>query len=161
MSKKLHDAFNALAKRKVYTFPATVVSVNKDKGTCVVSDGELEYEDVQLSATVEEGGKRFFLFPRVGSFVFVSPVQEDIHRLYVEFWSEIEDFDLNVEGARMQIDKNGFLLKKNEETLAKIMADFLKAIKAMKFQTNTGVTIKLLNEADFIAIEKRFKDLLK
>ena len=161
MSDELQKAILRLKKRGVSTFPATVVSVDKSKGTCVVSDGELEYTGVSLSAKIEENGKRFYLFPKVNSWVLVSPVEEDLHRLYVEFFSDIEDFDLQIEGTRMQIDTDGFLLKKQNETLKKLMVDLLQEIQKMKFTTNTGSTIKLVNQPEFLSIENRFKDFLK
>jgi hypothetical protein len=161
MDKKLQDAFAMLKKRGTETFPAQVVGVNKNSGTCTVKAGELEFTDVALSATVEDSGKRFFLFPKVGSFVLVSPVQEDIHRLYVEFFSEIESFDLQIENTRIQIDSSGFLLKKENETLRKLMLDLITAIRNMIFQTNSGITIKLLTDAEFLQIETRFKNFLK
>jgi len=161
MSKALQDAFRQLSKRGVDTFPAKVILVNKEKGTCVVNDGDLEYTDVQLSATIEDNGKRFFLFPKVGSFVLVSPINEDIHRLYVEFFSEIEELDFQTEKSQIKINDEGFLLKKEDETLAKLMSDLLKEIQRMKFTTNTGSTIQLVNAAQFMAIENRFKTFLK
>lgn len=161
MKAELQRALAELKKRGVETFPAQVVSVSKDAGTCTVSDGNLEYEDVQLSATVEDDAKRFFLFPKVGSFVLVSPVNEDLHRLYVEFFSEIESIDLNIETVQLQIDENGFLLKKENETLKKLMVDLLQEIQKMRFTTNAGPTIKLINELQFKVIENRFKDFLK
>ncbi|MDO4225129.1 MAG: hypothetical protein Q4C75_04475 [Bergeyella zoohelcum] len=161
MSKELEDAFKKLKSREVDTFPVKVISVDKEKGTCVVNDGELEYTDVQLSATVEDNGKRFFLFPKVGSFVLVSPINEDIHRLYVEFFSEIEELDFETEKSKIKINDEGFLLKKDNETLAKLMSDLLQEIQKMKFQTNTGSTIRLVNAPQFKEIENRFKTLLK
>lgn len=161
MSEALQKAFAGLVKRKVDTFAATVVSVDRNGGTCTVSDEGLEYTDVQLSASVEDGSKRFHLFPKVGSSVLVSPINEDLHRLYVEYFSEVESIDLNIEAVQLQIDKNGFLLKKQNETLAKLMSDLLKEIQKMKFTTNTGSTIKLVNQPQFLDIENRFKDFLK
>lgn len=161
MSKALQDAFRQLGKRGVDTFPAKVVSVDKVKGTCVVNDGDIDYTDVQLSATIEDNGKRFFLFPKVGSFVLVSPIQEDIHRLYVEFFSEVEELNFETEKSQIKINDEGFLLKKENETLAKLMSDLLKEIQKMKFTTNTGSTIKLVNQPKFKAIENRFKTFLK
>lgn len=159
--KDLQDAFRKLGKRSVDTFPAEVISVDKENGVCVVNDGYIDYHDVQLSASVEEKGKRLYLFPKVGSHVLISPINEDLHRLYVEFFSEIEDFDLNIENVQLQINNDGFLLRKENETLKKLMVDFIKACRNLKFQTNTGVTIKLLNEPDFIDVETRFKKFLK
>ena len=161
MSKALQDALKKLVKRDVDTFPAQIISVDKTAGTCKVSDGGLEYEDVQLSATIEDNGKRFFLFPKVGSYVLVSPINEDLHRLYVEFFSEIEDFDLKIENTELQIDKDGFLLKKENETLKKLMGDFIKACRNMVFQTNVGITIELLTDPEFEALETRFNEFLK
>ena len=161
MSKELQKAIGELKKRGVSTFPATVVSVDKANGTCTVNDGELEYTDVLLSAQMAENGKRFYLFPKVNSWVMISPIQEDLNRLYVEFYSEIESFDLQISMTRMQIDEDGFLLKKENETLAKLMSDLLKEIQKMKFTTNTGSTIKLVNQPEFLSIENRFKDFLK
>lgn len=161
MSKTLQDAFRQLGKRGVDTFPAQVVSMDKDKGTCVVNDGDIDYTDVQLSATIEDNGKRFFLFPKVGSFVLVSPINEDIHRLYVEFFSEVEELNFETEKSQIKINDEGFLLKKENETLAKLMSDLLQEIQKMKFTTNTGSTIKLVNQSQFKEIEKRFNNLLK
>lgn len=160
--KALQDAFRQLTKREVDTFPARVVSVDKANGTCVVNDGEIDYTDVQLSATVENNGKRFYLFPKVGSFVLVSPINEDIHRLYVEFFSEIESLDLTIETTQLQIDQDGFLFKKQSETLYKLMEDLLREIQRMKFLTTSGgPTTRLINKEKFKLIENRFKGFLK
>ncbi len=161
MSKALQDAFRRLAKRDVDTFPAKVISVNKEKGTCVVNDGDIDYTDVQLSATIESNSKRFYLIPKVGSFVLVSPINEDIHRLYVAFFSEIEELDFQTEKSQIKINDEGFLLKKENETLAKLMSDLLKEIQRMKFTTNAGPTVNLINRIKFKEIENRFKDFLK
>lgn len=158
---KIQDALSKLRKKSAYTFITKVISVDKANGTCVVSDGDLEYTGVALSAQIVENSKKFHLFPKVGSVVFVSPVEEDLHRLYVEFFSEIEDFDLQIEGTRMQIDTDGFLLKKENETLKALMVDLLTAIEAMRFTTRSGPTIKLLNKQQFTDIKNRFKEFLK
>ena len=160
-NRKLQEAIKMIGKRGVSTFPAEIVSVDKNNGTCVINDGSLEFTDVALSATVEENKQRFFLFPKVGSYVLVSPINEDLHRLYVEFFSEIEDFDLRIENTQLEIDKDGFLLKKENETLKKLMVDLLQEIQKMKFTTNTGSTILLVNKPQFLDIENRFKTFLK
>lgn len=161
ISNDLQKAFRQLGKRDVDTFPAKVVSVDKENGTCKVNDEQIDYTDVQLSATVEKNGKRFYLFPKVGSYVLVSPINEDIHRLYVEFFSEIEDFDLKIGDTQLQIDDEGFLLKKENETLKKLMGDFIQACRNMVFQTNSGITIKLLTDIEFEQLATRFNQFLK
>lgn len=161
MEKELHDAFRKLKQRDVDTFPVKVLSVDKSAGTCKVTDDELEYTDVRLSAVIDGNNKKFYLFPKVGSSVLVSPINEDLKNLYVEAYSEIDGLDLKIEGVHFNIDKDGFLLKKENETLKKLMADLITAIKAMKFTTNNGPTINLVNIADFIALENRFNQFLK
>ena len=84
MENELTEAFRRLKKRDVDTFPAVVVSVDKEQGTCVISADGLELPDVQLSAIIDGSDKKLYLFPKVGSSVLVSPINEDLHRLYVE-----------------------------------------------------------------------------
>jgi len=158
---ELTEAFRRLKKRDVDTFPAVVVSVDKEKGTCVIASDGLELPDVQLSAIIDGNDKKFYLFPKVGSSVLVSPINEDLHRLYVEEYSEIESLDLKIELVRFQVDKDGFLLKKENETLRALMIDLIMEIKKMKFTTNYGPTIQLINTPQFTAIEERFKNFLK
>ncbi len=154
-------ALKQLKTRSVDTFPASVVSVDKTEGTCTVDDGTIEYTDVRLSASIEENGKRFYLFPKVGSSVLVSPILENLETLYIEYFSEIDELSLKTENIELKINNDGFLLKKENETLKKLMADFIKACRNMKFQTNTGVTIQLLTDPEFEALETRFNNFLK
>lgn len=161
MSKKLEDAFNALGNTTTHTFVATIVSVNKEKSTCVINDDDLQYENVKLTAKTDESNSKWVLFPKVGSTVLVSAIENDLHHLYVHFFSEIESIELTIDETKLQIDNNGFLLKKENETLKKLMVDLLKEIQKMKFTTNTGSTILLVNKPQFIQIENRFKQFLK
>ena len=73
---------------------------------------------------------------------------------------EVEEIDVKSEHCQLKVN-DGFLLKKQNETLAKLMSDLLKEIQKMKFTTNTGSTIKLVNQPEFLSIENRFKDFLK
>jgi len=169
LDEALAIAFRKLKQRDVDTFPGTVVSVNKEQGTCTVSDGDIEYTNVQLSAIIDGSDQKFYLFPAVESSVLVSPINEDLHRLYVEAYSKIESFDLNIEQVQFQVDKDGFLLKKENETLKALMVDLIGAIKNMSFLVNTtgtaaaqtGSTNTLNNLAEFTAVENRFKQFLK
>ena len=165
MGKEIQDAFREMKKRDVDTFIAKVVSVNKAEGTCKVNDGELDYFGVQLSAVVDDNQNNFYLFPKVGSWVLVSPINEDIHRLYVEAYSEIESLALVIDTVTFRVDKTGFLLKKQNETLKALMSDLIGAIKAMSFVVTTpsgpGATATLNNTPQFASIETRFNQFLK
>jgi phage baseplate assembly protein gpV len=166
---ELTEAFRKLKKRDVDTFPAVVVSVDKEQGTCTVKVDDLELTNVQLSAIIDGSNKKCYLFPKVESSVLISPINEDLHRLYVEAYSEIESFDLNIEQVRFQVDQDGFLMKKENETLKALMVDLIGAVKNMSFTVNTtgtaaaqtGATTSLVNVAEFVVVENRFKQFLK
>lgn len=161
MSKELQDALRKLRERDVDTFPATVKAVDKAKGTCTVNDGDLDFTGVRLSAVIDGSNKRFYVFPKVGSSVLVSPIKEDIRQLYIESYSEVESTDIIIDSVRMRIDKDGFLLKKENETLKKLIDDLLQAILNMRFTTNYGPTINLINAQEFTLIKNRFNQFLK
>ncbi len=166
MNNELQEALRNLKKRDVDTFPVKVVSVDKTNATCKVSDGSLEYTDVQLSSVIDEEKSKFILFPAVHSWVLVSPINEDLKRLYVECCSTIESVALDIESVTFQVDKDGFLLKKQNETLKGLMSDLIAAIKAMSFALTTpdtinGTTTTLINAAEFSSIETRFNQFLK
>lgn len=169
MDQELIEAFRKLKQRGVDTFPAVVVSVDKVKGTCVIAVDGLELPDVQLSAILDGNNQKFYLFPKVDSSVLVSPINEDLHRLYIEEYSEIESLDLNIMQVQFQVDKDGFLLRKQNETLKKLMSDLIIAIKQMSFTVSTtgtaaaqtGSTTLLNNTAQFEGVENRFNQFLK
>ncbi|MGV0830332.1 hypothetical protein ACTS9C_16015 [Empedobacter brevis] len=161
VDKDLQDAFRNLTNRSDDTFSAKVESVDKAKGVCVINDGSLEYTDVRLSSIIDENQNKIYLFPKEGSSVLVSKINNDIHALYIEAYSEIEEYYLKIDDSEFNVDQSGILIKKGEENLQLLMLDLIKAIKQMKFTTNTGSTIKLVNILDFENLEPRFKQLLK
>jgi hypothetical protein len=164
MDKKIQDAFRKLQKRDVDTFPATIISVDKNKGTCVVSDDQIEFTDVRLSSVIDGDKKKFFLFPVVGSSVLVSPINEDLKKLYVEAYSEIESLDLQIKTVQFRVSESGFLLKKENETLKGLISELLTAVEQMSFLVTTtggaGNTTTLVNAAEFASIKNRFNQFL-
>jgi len=165
MEKDLQDAFRKLKQRDVDTFPVEVVSVNKTQGTCIVTDDNLTYTNVRLSSVIDGNNKKFFLFPKVGSSVLVSPINEDLKNLYVEEYSEIESLELVINTVEFKVDQDGFLLKKENETLKKLVEDLITAVQNMSFTVSTpsgpGTTTTLINLAEFTAVKTRFNKFLK
>lgn len=160
---------------EVYAKVCEVLEIDQDEKTVNVKpvDDTAEIYNVRLQAESETGG--LVLFPKVGSMVLVVFINKN--NAAVVNTSEIEKLELVIEKSELQIDKDkflfkreqvqlevdqeGFLLKKENETLKKLMADLITAIKALKFTTNNGPTINLINIADFIALENRFNQFLK
>lgn len=161
MTEEIGRKLKQIGKQDTDTSVMTVISVDKKNGTCVCDDGEIEHTDVRLSAIIDEEKQKHYLFPEVGSTVLVTPIDNDYNYQFVSAISEPEEMYLQIGDVTLSVNKDGFCLKKENETLKKLMVDLIVAIKAMKFTTNAGPTIKLINAPTFEAIENRFKDFLK
>ncbi len=137
MSKDLKDALINLSKRSVDTFVANVVFIDKVKGVCTVEDGKLNYSGVKLSAVVNGEGNKFYLFPKVGSVILVSPIHEDIKNLYVEAFSEIEEVNISVGDQNFKMTGAGFVINNGlNGGLVKVDA-LLSKINALETSFNT------------------------
>lgn len=156
----IQRAFQGLAKRKAMTIPVKVVSVDQANGLCIVNDGEINFK-ARLASVINDNEERFYLLPRVGSQILIAPIEEDVHRYHVVAFSKIDKMYYKTADVVLDIDNGGFLLKKADENLKKLMADLLTAIKNLKFTTNTGSTIQLINIQEFIDLETRFNQFLK
>ena len=143
---------------------AKVKSVNETKATCVlVDEDDQEIFDVRLRPVLT-GHKSFILVPKVGSFVLAVRVEDDEDWMVIAA-DEIEKIGYYIGTSIFEIDATGFLLKKQNETLKKIMVDLVGAVKAMSFVVTTpsgpGATATLNNLAQFTAIESRINEFLK
>lgn len=161
MSGIIAQALRVAGKQDTDTTVMEVRSINRQNGTCVCYDGELEHYDVRLSAIIDEKKQKFYVFPKRGSTVLVTPIDADYNMQFVSAVAEAEELFFCAGNTEFRINQEGFLLKKEQETLKQLMLDLISAIKAMKFTTNMGPTIKLINEAQFTAVENRFKQFLK
>lgn len=173
----MKDIIQSLAKTddEVYAKVGTVEKVDTDEKTCDVIplDGSAKLFDVYLQADSDNGG--ILQIPKVGSLVCVIFINKEtaviantgeIEVLTVKIQNSIFEMDenkltLKKDNTIFEIDQDGFLLKKENETMKKLMGDLLAAIKAMKFTTNNGPTIQLINLQQFIDIENRFNQFLK
>lgn len=157
----MKEIIQRLAKTgdELYAKICEVLSVDADEKTADLKplDGSATIDDAYLMVDDEKGG--VFVEPKVGSLVAVVFVNKEI--AVVVGTSEIKQFRVATDAVVFQIDKEGFLLKKENETLKLLMNDLLVAIQEMKFTTNTGSTIQLVNINDFISIQDRFKQFLK
>lgn len=123
---------------------AKVKSVNEDECTCVLEDEDGQpFYDVRLRP-ITGGNRGFVQIPKIGSMVMAVRVEDS------EEWTVI---------ACDEIDKVQVLI--NNDSVANIMKDFITAIRKMKFTTNHGPTIRLINDVDFVNIQNRLNKILK
>lgn len=155
---KLNETLSQLHKKSVpiQTVWVEVLEVDWEEKTMTVMgvEDEVEYYDVLL------GLGSFDLKPTVGSNCLIGIIDNNDTTTFLIMVDDVEEIDINVEKCQLNI-KDGFLLKKENETLKKLMVDLLQEIQKMKFTTNTGSTILLVNKPQFLNIETRFKDFLK
>lgn len=135
---------------------AKVTSVDWDKKECEANgiDDDLPFYDILL------GIGSINIKPKIGSKILVGLINNDVTTPVLISAEEIEEIQVKTSDCEFDINK-GFLLKKENETLAKLMSDLLKEIQRMKFTTNAGPTVNLINRLKFKEIENRFKDFLK
>lgn len=147
---------------------AKVKTVDEQKGTCVLIDEDgQEILDVRLRPVLT-GKKSFVLVPKVGSYVLAVRIEDDDDWMVLAA-DEIEKIGYYIGNTVVEIDALGFLFQKDNETLKKILADLISAIKLMSFQVSTtgtataqtGATNTLINEGQFTAIETRINEFLK
>lgn len=161
MSKELDDLASVLGRenKRAQTMSiqwAKVTAVNWDERTCDAKGlrDELEFYDILI------GVGSIDVKPKVGSLIIIGIINNDETTSFLLSAEEIDSIEIKAKNCELTID-NGFLLKKENETLKELMVDLLKEIQNMKFTTNTGSTILLVNKPQFLAIETRFKDFLK
>lgn len=145
---------------EVYAKICKVISVDSKNKTADLQplDGSSEINDVYLIVDDEKGG--MYAEPSVESLVCVVFISKEI--AVVVNTSELKEFNVKIENCEFKIDKEGFLLKKENESLKKLMIDLLQEIQRMKFTTYAGgPTLNLINKPQFIEIERRFKAFLK
>lgn len=153
--KKTLSELQAL-KTPIQTVLVEVKEVDWGERTMTVIgiDDELEYYDVLL------GLGSVNVKPKVGSNGLIGFINNSETLPFLIMAEVVEEIDVKSEHCQLKVN-DGFLLKKENETLKKLMVDLLQEIQKMKFTTNTGSTIKLVNKPQFLNIEKRFKDFLK
>ena len=87
-------------------------------------------------------------------------IENDETKPFLIWADEVESYELKVGETEFKM-QDGFLLKKQNETLYKLMADLLQAIQNMNFTHPQGPTTGLVNLAEFTAIAQRFQTFLK
>ena len=119
-----------------------------------IDEDEPEFNEVLLGIGSE------FRKPTKGSHCLIGVIDNDDTMPFLIWAEELEEISFKTEDSEFLIN-DGFLLKKENETLKKLMVDLLQEIQKMKFTTNTGSTILLVNKPQFLGIENRFKTFLK
>jgi hypothetical protein len=157
--KGIQAAIQKLGEKgdEVYAKICVVEAVNGKTCTLKPVDGSSEIIDVPFSADTDNDG--IINHPLQGSMVLAAFTDKD--SAVICGFSQVELSEIKIGTVTLRITDYGFVIKKGDDSLQKLMKDLITKIRAMKFTTNTGATIQLLNDADFAALEIRFNELLK
>lgn len=151
------------------TMLATVKSVDEGEFTCVLQDddnGELEYTDVRLRPVLD-GNESITIFPKSGTWALAVRLEESEEWMVIavgeadKVHSKVETEIKDVVGTTEFTIKDGFLMKKDAETMKKIMDDLLQAIQQLTVNTNVGPSSVPINIATFVAIKVRVDQFFK
>ncbi|AZA84787.1 hypothetical protein C1637_18570 [Chryseobacterium lactis] len=138
---------------------AQVKSVNEEKATCILIDEDgQEYLDVRLRPVLT-GNKSFIQIPKVGSYVLAVRVEDDDDWMIIAC-DVVEKFYWKTESANLELSDK-IHMEANGKNFAKLVDTLFDAIRDMKFTTNYGPTINLINLQDFEKLRNEFKSLLK
>lgn len=95
----------------VINFEAKVISVDKDKDTCVVqAEDAPEIEGVKLRSIIGNIATKLIVYPVVNSYVTVSCLHNMPNELYVSQVSEVDEIITNCEQVTYNGGENGGLV---------------------------------------------------
>lgn len=147
---------------------AKVKSVDEAKATCTLIDEDgQEIFNVRLRPVLN-GKKSFLQIPKTGTFVLAIRIEDDDDWMVIGC-DEVDKVVWYVGDAVFEMDNDGFLFKKQDETFKKIIVDFISAVKSIQLLVSTtgtaaaqtGQTTSVVNIAEFESIETRINQFLK
>jgi hypothetical protein len=147
MSKAAHELYNAFKKAfgpGTDVFPAIVTAVNADGSLKVDVDG-VEYPDVLVQASLSDGQKGEKVRPAVDSLIIIERIGDaKSNEFMAVLFSEIEQhtieigtaswdmtgagFDLKKDDTVLNIGEDGFLVKKDDDTLKEVLTLIVQAV---------------------------------
>ena len=157
---KLKQTINELIKGNIpiQTVWVTVSEVDWEERTmtAIGIDDEVEFFDVLLGLGSVD------LKPKIGSDCLIGIIENQSTISFILMANELEEIDVVIEDCQLNIN-NGFTIKKEDETLKKIIVDALKLFKTAERKSSNGVTLGLI-EPQILAVDsliQRAENLLK
>lgn len=137
--KNIMEAIQAIVAPmiKVQSFVGKVTSVDKDTDTCEVvpQEGGAERECRLTSVTNTGDGSKWVLYPKVGSFVTVSILNNLKEYCFVSQFFELDEVVINCNKITFNGGENGGLIKIDE--LVSRMNSIENALSALRNQYNS------------------------
>lgn len=132
-----------------------------DTSCTVTREDAPELHGVTLNAVYDGALESFVtIVPKEGSDVLAGIIEGQKAEAFIVQCSEVEKVIWKVGDTALTFDAAGWEIKRQNETLKKILADLIKAIRKVTANTNVGPTlIPLINDASFEQLNNRLNDL--
>lgn len=160
VEKQLQDAFSRIRSGGERIFAGKVKSVDKDAGTCVIDDGDLEFTDVRLSAAITDRDSWCYLFPEVGSSVLVSTIGGALENIAVVAVSDVEEVHVKCATTELTISAEGVHVVRQQEDLGKLIGLLIDEINKITVPTGTGPSGTPVNAAVFGQLKQKFAKVI-
>lgn len=158
----LSDFFKS--RQSIAVFPAIVKAVDETYLTCDVEDfdGHQLY-DIRLRAAIDGDKHGVVAIPVIESSVLVGNIGNSPGEFFVVSFSKVTKFTAWVDTSRFEIDTNGLLLKRGEQTLKLILNAIIEQIKLITVTSAApgSPTSIPINAAAFDAIKNTIATVFK
>jgi hypothetical protein len=141
---------------------AEVIDVDEQTDTVTVKlDTGLELDDVRLRSIIKDGSK-WVLVPSIGSIVLIGRI-DDTEEFVVVAVEDVSRIIAVVGSTRMELDKDGFLIRRGTDDLLKILKDLVDANLNELHNTAGGPTTGMMpsSAAVYTSLKTRLESLLK
>ena len=144
--ERLRKALKDFHRPAFSTIAAEVLEVDLAELTVDVLplDGGAEIFGVRLRAAIDEDRNGLVVVPTKGSTVLVSAINDNWNSAYVAMVSTVQKMILSTE----------------QESLHTLLKDIVAEVRALKFATNTGPTVALLTDPQWLLLSDRIDNLL-
>lgn len=153
------ELLNKMAKGHVtiQTALVTVKSVDWSKKTMVatgVSDN-LDYPDVRLGLGCE------YRKPALKCNCLIGVIENLPNATFLIDAEKVEEFVYESGNSKLTMNKDGFVIERNGESLTQIIKDILSALMKSTYTNGAGTTSTPNNLTEFQGIDNRIGNLLK
>ena len=138
---------------------AKVKSVDENGAVCVLEDEDgQEIPEVRLRPVLT-GKKSFLQLPKIGSLVLAVRIEDDEDWMIIAC-DEVDKFLWVTDTTKIELTDKVHI-SANNKNMAELIDKLFEAILKMRFTTNAGPTIRLINRPEFESLKNEFKELLK
>jgi hypothetical protein len=140
---------------RLQVIEAKVKSVSEDQCEVIALDGSKDFFRVSLNAVLENGNDKLINYPTPGSTVIIAIAPGATTASIIAF-SQVDQTYFKRGTTVQEIDRDGFKLERDGESLKKVINDLIDEVN--KIKVIYGNTI---NVAEMINIKLRLNRILK